>query len=41
MKNVISRRNLDEILSEFRECVQKCSKLMKIPEILQNFEKIP
>ena len=40
MKNAISRLNLDEILSEFREHVQKCPKSMKIPENLQNFEKI-
>ncbi len=45
MKNAISRRNGDEILSEFREHAQKCPNLpnieFNIPEILQNFQKIP
>ena len=39
MKHAISRRNGDEILSEFREHAQKCPNSSKIPEILQNFEK--
>ena len=37
MKNAISRRNGDEILSEFREDVQKCPISSKVPEILQFF----
>ena len=40
IKNAISRPNLDENLSEFREHAQKCLNLVKIPGNLQNFEKI-
>ena len=39
MKNAISHRNLDEILSGFREHVPKCLNSLKIPEILQNFDE--
>ena len=39
MKNAISHRNFDEILSGFREHVPKCLNSLKIPEILQNFEE--
>ena len=39
MKNAISHRNFDEILSGFREHVQKCLNSLKIPEILQNFDE--
>ena len=41
IKNAISRRNRDEILSEFREHAQKCPNSSKIPEILQIFKKNP
>ena len=39
MQNAISHRNLDEILSGFREHVPKCLNSLKIPEILQNFDE--
>ena len=39
MKNAISHRNFDEILSGFREHVPKCLNSLKIPEILQNFDE--
>ena len=40
IQNAISRPNLDENLSEFREHAQKCLNLVKTPGNLQNFEKI-
>ena len=39
MKNAISHRNLDEILSGFREHVPKCLHSLKIPENLQDFDE--
>ena len=39
MKNAISHRNFDEILSGFREHVPKCLNSLKIPEIVQNFDE--
>ena len=39
MKNAISHRNFDEILSGFREHGPKCLNSLKIPEILQNFDE--
>ena len=39
LKNAISHSNLDNILSGFREHVQKCLNSLKIPEILQNFDE--
>ena len=39
MKNAISRRNGDDILSEFREHVQKCPNSPKMPVIFQIFKK--
>ena len=39
MKNAISHPNFDEILSGFREHVQKCLNSLKFPEILQNFDE--
>ena len=39
LKNCISHSNLDEILSGFREHVQKCLNSLKTPEILQNFDE--
>ena len=38
-KSAISRRNLDEILSEFREHVPKYPSSFRISENLQNFRK--
>ena len=39
MKNAISHPNFDEILSGFREHVQKCLNSLKIPEIVKNIDK--
>ena len=39
MINAISYPNFDEILSGFREHVQKCLNSLKFPEILQNFDE--
>ena len=39
MKNAISHRYFDEILSGFREHVPKCLNSLKIPEILQDFDE--